>query len=190
MGAPLSVPVEKRLVFAHTIEGLFFKALKDRMTDRLRERVRTEAKIDLSQKLEPAVSITTWWKVLELCAAELYPDWPMEDALEEIGLVLTRGYFETLIGAALKGILKVIGPSRALKRMDRSLRSGNNYAEIKVTELGPTRFRFWCNEVGTSRYVMLGLIGGGAEVAGAKNFHGEITAFDDEGVTIEVWWEA
>lgn len=185
----LNVPVEKRLVFSHTVEGLFFKALKDKTTDRLRERVRLEAKVDLSQKLEPAVSMATWWKILEICASELYPDWPMEEGIEEIGLVLTRGYFETLIGSALKGLLKVLGPARALKRMDRSLRSGNNYAEIQVTELAPTRFRFWCNEVGSSRYVMLGLICGGAEVSGAKNFKGEITAFDDHGVTIEVWWD-
>lgn len=185
----VTVPVEKRLVFSHTVEGLFFKALKDRVTDRMRERLRSEAKLDLSQKLEPALSITSWCKCLEICATELYPDWPVEDGIEEIGLLLTRGYFETLIGAALKGVLKVLGPARALKRMDRSLRSGNNYAEIQVTELSPTRFRFWCNEVGSSRYVMLGLICGGAEVSGAKNFAGEITAYDDQGVTIEVWWD-
>jgi uncharacterized protein (TIGR02265 family) len=185
----VNVPVEQRLVFSHTVEGLFFKALKDRMTDRLRERVRTEAKIDLGARLEPAVSIATWWKCLELCAQELYPDTTVEDAIEEIGLILTRGYFETLVGSALKGILRVIGPSRSLKRMDRSLRSGNNYAEIEVTELTPTRFRFWCNEVGLSRYVMLGLIKGGAEVSGAKNCAGQIMAYDDRGVTIEVWWD-
>ncbi|MFT3709665.1 MAG: DUF2378 family protein [Archangium sp.] len=185
----MTVPVEQRLVFSHTVEGLFLKAFKERMTDRLRERVRTEAKIDLRAKLEPAVSISTWWKCLELCAQELFPEKTMEDAVEHIGLLLTRGYFETLVGSALKGILRVIGPSRALKRMDRSLRSGNNYAEIEVTELAPTRFRFWCNEVGTSRYVMLGLIKGGAEVSGAKNCDGQITAYDDRGVTIEVWWD-
>lgn len=183
------VPLEKRLVFSHVIEGLYFRALKDRMTDRLRNRLRDEAGLDLSKKLEPALTFVKWTRCLEITAQELAPQKSLEEGLEYIGLILTRGYFETLVGKALAGILKLIGPMRGLKRMDRSLRSGNNFGEVKVTEKGPGHVEFWCNELGTARHHMLGLIKAGAEVCGAKNLRGEITHFDDRGVTFDLKWD-
>lgn len=185
----MAVPNEERLVFNQAVEGLFHKALKDKVTDKLRQRLLNEAKVDLSKPLEPAMKITTWNKCVELCAQEMFPELPLELAIERIGYLLTKGYFQTFIGSALASLLRVIGPARGLKRMDRSLRTGNNYAEIEVTQLGPGRFKIWCNELGTLRYNILGLLLAGAEVCGAKNARGLITHFDDRGVTIEISWD-
>jgi len=185
----VAVPLDQRLVFSHVIEGLFHKALAGRVTDRLRQRLRDEVQLDLDKKIEVALPIRRWTRCLELCAEELYPELPQEEGIRQMGYVLTGGYFQTFIGSALSAVLKLIGPARALHRMDRSLRSGNNYAEVKVTQLDSTHFQFWCNEVGTLRFNMLGLLSAGAEVAGAKNLRGTITHFDDQGVTIDLRWD-
>jgi uncharacterized protein (TIGR02265 family) len=185
----VSVPLEQRLVFSHVVEGLYFRALKGQVTTRLRTRLRDEAKLDLEKKLEPAISFAQWTRCLEITAQELAPHKSLEDGLEYVGLVLTRGYFDTLVGKALAGLLRIIGPMRGLKRMDRSLRSGNNFGEVKVTEKGPAHVEFWCNELGTARYHMLGLLKAGAEVCGAKNLRGSITRYDDQGVTFDLSWD-
>lgn len=184
------VPFEQRLVFSHTVEGLFAQAMKGRVTDRLKARLKSEAQLDLDKKIEPAIPLTRWNRCVELCAEELFGELPLEAALQKIGYLHTRGYFETFIGRALSGVLKVIGPARALARMDRSFRSGNNYSEAKVTELAPRHFRFWCNDLGLARFVVLGVLSAGAEVAGAKNLKSEVTHFDDQGCTIELKWDA
>lgn len=184
----MSVPVDQRVVFKHTIEGFFFQALRGKVTERIKQRVLAEAKLDLN-RIEPAVPLTTWNKSFEICAEELFAGEPAEVALERMGRMMTHGYFETFLGRAVAGVLRVIGPARALKRLDRSFRSGNNYSEVKVTELGPTHYRFWCNDTGLARFVVLGVVSGGGEVAGAKNIRGTVAHHDAEGCTLELMWD-
>jgi uncharacterized protein (TIGR02265 family) len=184
----VGVPLKDRLIFSHTLEGLFTKALKGKLTDRIRQRVKAEAGIDLDKPFEPAYPFSLWEKCLVICAEEVFPELPVEQRLQEIGLLLTRGYFETLLGSALAALLKVIGPARALKRMDRSLRSGNNYSEVKVTELAPNKFEFWSNETGLAQYNLVGVLRGGAEVSGAKNLRTEVAKRDEDGITILLEW--
>jgi uncharacterized protein (TIGR02265 family) len=184
----VGVPVKDRLVFSQALEGLFIKALKDKVTDRIRERVKAEAGVDLQKPFDPAYPISRWEKCLVVCAEELFPERSLELGVQEVGFLLTRGYFQTLLGSAVAAVLKVIGPARAIKRMDRSLRSGNNYSETRVTELAPGKFEFWSNETGLTQYNLVGLLRAGAEVSGAKNLRAEIVKRDDEGVTIVLEW--
>ena len=184
----VGVPLKDRLIFSHTFEGLFSKALKGKVTDRIRERVKAETGIDLSRPFEPAYAVTKWEACLVICGEELFPDLPVEQRLQEVGLLMTRGYFETLLGSALAALLKVIGPSRALKRMDRSLRSGNNYSDVTVKELAPNKFEFWSNETGLAQYNLVGVLRGGAEVSGAKDVQIEIINRDENGITLQIAW--
>ena len=186
----MSVPASERLVFSHVLEGLYFRALKGRVTPRFVQRLRAEADVDLEKPLKPGYSHATWTKCLQLTAQELFPGQPEEQALQQIGATLTKGYFDTIVGGALAAMLRVLGPARAVKRMDRSLRSGNNYSECRVTELGPGKVTMWTNESGPLRYNMLGVIRQGAEIAGAKNLKVAITNFDDESVTFDLSWDA
>lgn len=186
----MSLPLDQRLVFAHVFEGLFLRALKLQVTPRLIERLRKECGVDLGKPFDPAYPVTVWTKCLQVTASELFPGVPEEVALENIGSVLTRGYFDTVIGSALAAMLRVLGPARALRRMDRSLRSGNNYAECRAEQVAPTRFSLWVNETGVLRHNLVGLLRTGAEVAGAKNCRCRIASFDDASVTIDLEWDA
>jgi len=189
MGNATSVPLAERVIFSHTVEGLFIKALKPRWTPRLLERLRVEGGLDLQKRLDPALPFASWQRCLLIAAEELHPELSREKGLDELGACLTRGYFDTVLGAALAGILRLIGPNRALKRFDRSLRSGNNYAESRLTELAPNHFVIWTNEAGSSRHNLAGVVRQGVEIAGARNVRVAITAFDDASTTFDITWD-
>lgn len=184
----MSLPVDQRVVFAQVIEGLFLKALKHRLSPRLIARLRAEASIDLEQKLLPGYPYTAWQRALTVTVEELWPGVPQELALEELGAVVTHGFFETLLGTALKGMVRLLGPERTLERSARALRNGNNYAETKLTKLGPGRFELWSNEVGLSRFNLLGVVKEGIVTAGAQSAQGRVLRYDDAGVTFEFTW--
>lgn len=184
----MSLPVEQRVIFAQVIEGLFQKALKQKLTPKLIARLKAEAQIDLTQKLLPGYPYQAWQQALVLTVEELYPGMPQELALEELGGVLVRGFFETLIGSALKGMLHLLGPERTLGRSARALRNGNNYAETTLTKLGPGHFELWVNEVGLSRFNLLGVVKEGIVIVGAKDVQGRVLRYDEQGVTFDFRW--
>ncbi len=184
----MSLPVEQRVIFAQVVEGLFFKALSKQQTSRLVARLKAEAQIDLTQKLLPGYPYQAWQRALVVTVEELYPGMPQQLALEELGAVLVRGFFQTLIGSALKGMLHLLGPERTLLRSARALRNGNNYAETKLTKLGPGHFELWTNEVGLSRFNLLGVVKEGMVTVGAKGVQARVLRYDDAGVTFEFRW--
>jgi uncharacterized protein (TIGR02265 family) len=65
---------------------------------------------------------------------------------------------ETLMGPAIVGVLKLLGPKRALGRMSQTFRHANNYMQSTLEELGPGRFRLWVNEVGISPHFIAGTV--------------------------------
>ena len=184
----VSVPPAERLVFESAVEGLFLKALGDRVTPALRERLLREAHIDL-QGLEVAYPLAHWERALEITAQTLYPAQPLPTALEHIGEELTRGFFETLIGRALHGVLKLIGPRRTLLRTERNLRSGNNYTECTFIERSPTHLEMVINEGTSLRHVTTGLVREGLLHAGAKNPQVTLLRFDADTSTWDVRWD-
>lgn len=180
-------PIAERVVFESVLEGLFLKALRPRLTPKLRSRLLNEVQIDL-QALPPAIAYATWLKCMEVAADELYPSHPREEAFQELGCVLVRGFFETLVGRALRGMVQLLGAKRTLLRMDRNLRNGNNYSETRLTELGPAHYELWCNEGGIMRYSLMGIVREGLAVTGVKDLRVTIARTDGESVTFDVSW--
>lgn len=185
----MSVSEPERLVFSHTVEGLFLRALKPRLTQRLRDRLAREAGVDLN-KLKPGYSLREWDAAVNVAAEELHPGAPNEEAFELLGAALTQGYFDTVIGSAMAAMLRLIGPARAVRRIERSLRSGNNYSETSLVERGPTRFELHTNETGRLRENLRGVLRRGMEVAGAKNVRCTVLRFDDAGCVYGIEWDA
>lgn len=186
----MSVPRSERLVFSQTVEGLFQRALKRQLTERLERRLANEAGIDLGRPLQPGYPLQAWEKAIAIAAEALHPGVDEATAFERLGAALTQGYFDTVIGSALAAMLRLIGPSRAIRRIERSLRSGNNYSQTRLVERAPRHYELHANETGRLRDNLRGVVRRGMEVAGAKNVRCVVLRFDEAGAVYDISWDA
>lgn len=153
----------------------------------LKEQLRREG-LDLDRKLLPAYPVETWARCVGLTAKALYPDKPEVEAWRLLGERHIEGFHETMLGRALFGVLRLLGPKRRLARMRQSFRAGNNYQEVRLTDVSPTEMDVWLNERGMLRYFKLGILHGSARAAGDPNAMAVVKNFDDEGVTYRISW--
>jgi uncharacterized protein (TIGR02265 family) len=179
--------MSERLVFAHTVEGLFKRGVSGRLSSELKERLR-QAGLDLERPLMPAYPLETWFQCVSLTARALYPEDSEELALRKLGERMVDGYLETTMGSAMFGLLRLLGPQRTLGRMQKNLRSANNYTEARLTEVDPRALDLWMNEPGPLRYFMQGVLLAGLRGAGTPDVRVELGHFDDTGVTYRVSW--
>lgn len=182
-----SVSVEERIIFSHTIEGMFIRGLGDAMTAELRDELKRLG-IDLSKPLRPAYPLPVWNAALSATVKMLFPELPEDEAACRLGEQMIAGYNQTVVGKALLAMLRLIGPRRTLLRTRKNFRSGNNYSEVEVVELSPTDFRLTFNEPGMTRWMSQGLVLGGVRFAGAKSPTVDVETYDDETVTYRVKW--
>jgi uncharacterized protein (TIGR02265 family) len=181
--------MSERLVFSHTVEGLFGRGLTGRVSPGLKEQLR-QVGLDLDRPLLPAYPLATWSRSVELAAEMLYPDERREQALFKVGERMVDGYLETTMGRAMFGVLRLLGPQRTLGRMQKNLRSANNYTEVRLTEVSPREADLWMNEPGPLRYFMKGVLLAGLRGAGTPDVRVELRHFDDASVTYRVSWSA
>ncbi len=175
------------MVFGSTVEGLFVKGLAGRMTPELRERLKTVG-LDLT-RVQPAYDLATWARALEITVAALHPELPRDQAYENLGTDLTRGFFETFLGRAVETVIKLIGPRRTLLRTERNLRSGNNYTECSFIEHAPNRIETTINESTVLRHTMTGLVREALRYAGAKNLKVALIRNDEQNSTWMISWD-
>jgi uncharacterized protein (TIGR02265 family) len=179
--------MSERLVFSHTVEGLFTRGLSGRVTPGLKEQLRKEG-LDLDRPLLPAYPLETWSRCMALAASTLYPGEPQEVALRKLGERMIEGYLETAMGRAMFGVLKLLGPQRTLGRMQKNFRSANNYTEVRISEVGPSEADLWMNEPGFMRFFMQGVLLAGLRGAGAPDVAVTLRHFDDATVTYRIAW--
>lgn len=142
---------QEKLVWGHTVEGLI-RCGKPRSTPRWVERLRA-AGLDIEKPVAAVYTRDQWRSFLQISAEELF-EGPMELRLEELGSAFIDEYAKTFLGRAVAAVIGVIGMKRAIERMTKSLRSGNNYSETKATFTGPRRAEFWLNEtLGMPSYI-------------------------------------
>ncbi|MFP2910485.1 DUF2378 family protein [Pyxidicoccus sp. 3LFB2] len=177
----------ERIVFEHTVEALFLRGLGERVTPQLKSRLREEG-LDLDRKLLPGYPQELFTRLLQLSAQALYPRAPEEEGLCHLGERLIEGYQETLVGSALFGVLRLLGPRRMLERTQKNFRSGNSYTEARTTLVGEREVELWMNEPNASRYFTRGTVLAGMRASGAKEPRIEVLRFDTEGTTFRVTW--
>ena len=187
VGAEARADVTQRLIFEHAVEGLFLRGLAGRLTPTLKAQLR-EAGVDVERKLLPAYPWAVWERSVGVAARALHPAEPNEVSWRLIGERMVDGYRETLVGGAMFGMLRLLGPRRMVGRTRQNFRSGNNYTEARITEVGPMAVELWMNEVGTLRYFTQGAVLAGMRGAGAPDVRVEVAHFDDAGVTFSVTW--
>jgi len=182
-----SVPSE-RVVFEQTIEGLFVTALRSRMSPALQRDLRAEG-VDLAQRLRPAYPVDVWSRCCLVAAKHMHPSLPVEDSMRLLGEAVVEGFASGFLGRALMGVVRVLGPHRALARVRQNFRSGNNYAEATVTKVGETTYEVWMNERGPTRYVCQGIILAGLRDAKAVGSRVDVARFDDDSVWFKASWQ-
>ncbi len=184
-----TLPVQERLVFAHTVSSLFdFLAQRNELTPDLIDRVRSLG-IDLSKTLLPAYALELWNEVLQAVAETLYPADPIEVAARRLGEHGIGSYEMTMIGRATLAMSKLIGPRRTVLRAQHSWRTANNHTVVTVTEFAPNDFRVVFNTFGVSRWVYQGINYASLKLAGAENLSFEIESYSDESVIYRARWK-
>jgi uncharacterized protein (TIGR02265 family) len=186
LAAVMADPREK-VVFDHTVEGLFQRGLKNRVSPKMKRRL-VEAGLDLDKRLLPAYPFETWSACVKIAAEECHPGVSPETAYRMLGERMIEGYWETFIGGALMGLVKLLGIRRTLQRCQQNFRSGNSYTEAKLTQIGPTCYELWMNEAGQIRSFTLGIITAGVRATGVTSAVVTIARHDTESVTYRVSW--
>lgn len=178
---------DEQLVFPQTVEGLFVRGLAGTMTRELKGRLR-EAGLDLERPLAagyPAGDFARW---VQLASEALYPGLPEEQALRRMGGHFFAGYMDTLMGKALVPLMRVLGPRRALERLERTFRSGSNYVVVRAETTGPAEVLLHFNEVHRIPGYYAGIIEQGAALTGAQDTTVEVLSAPAPGCALRVRW--
>jgi uncharacterized protein (TIGR02265 family) len=174
-------------VFAHTVDGLFFRALKGKIPSTLKAELLSLG-LDLDKK-PIDLPHETWVKVIGAAVRGLWPNLPPEEGGFRLGRTLIEGYEQTLMGQALIGMVRLLGPLRTVRRATTNLRNGNTYSEAKHIELAPNRHEVWINECNGNPGYIRGVLFGAIERSGAKNLKLETKSFDGHAATFTVSWD-
>jgi uncharacterized protein (TIGR02265 family) len=185
-----SVPllaVRRWVVFDHTVEGLFLVALRGRLSATAVASLR-RAGLDLSKKLLPAYAFETWKQCLEIAVKDLHPSLPRPAAWREIGRALVEGMARTGIGRATAGVARLLGPLRALRRLEHTLQSADNYVEARITERSATCVEVWVNEVMGQPTYYQGILEASLTLTGAEAGRVELLSCAGGGATFRIMW--
>ncbi|MFE8604199.1 DUF2378 family protein [Archangium violaceum] len=180
--------VQRRLVFEHTVDGLFRFSLRSRLSSQAWKGLKAVG-IDLSKPLLPAYTHDTWKRALELTVVDLYPLLSREEGWRRLGQEVVNGMVHTVMGRAMVGVARLLGPLRSLRRLNNTLRSGDNYVESRLTELSPTSCEVWINEVMGQPAYYQGIVEACLALAGGQRARVRVLAREGAGARLHVEWE-
>lgn len=179
--------VGEQVIFGNTASGLFNGRFKDRLSEDARRALR-QVGMDLDQPLLSAYALDTWEKSIAIAIRDLWPDLPEADGYRELGRQVVLGIRTTLLGKAVEQLLKIIGPRRALQRMNQNFRTSDNFVESRLTELSPTSVEMWISHtMGRPTYyegILLQLM----EVLEVKSPRVELVSAEGVEATFRISW--
>jgi len=177
------------VIFSHSLQGLLSRAFPGGVPPEVKAKLRTLG-VDLDQRMLPTYPRETWGRCITLVAQAAFPHERREVAWRKAGERMVDGYQETLIGRAMFSTLRVLGPRRMLQRAQKNFRSGNNYTEVRITDISPTEMEIWFNETeDVMRHFTLGLVFAGMRVGGAQEPRADIVGTDPQGFTVRASWK-
>jgi uncharacterized protein (TIGR02265 family) len=127
------VSAEEPLAFASMVEALR-RALGDRLDERTHQKFEALG-IPMRGKIASTYPRDAWMRVSLYAGEVLNPALAPEAQRVALGRRFVRGYSETMVGKALLAAMRVLGPRRALMRLERSFRTGNNYSRAELRAL-------------------------------------------------------
>lgn len=172
-------------VYEHTVEGLFFKAIRSRIKPPLASKLK-EFGIDLDGKPKH-VPHAPWVKALKLAATELF-EGTEDQRYRKLGNSVMLRHEETVMGKAQITVMRLMGPARILKRINSALRSGNNYVHAELAPTGPASWEGTVNECNGNPHYIAGVIEQGLILSGAKNVIILVSGFDGHSARFSISW--
>lgn len=185
---PREVRPEDRKVFVQVVEGLLRHGVGERVTPRLRERLR-QVGIDLDRPLLPAYPVSQWMHCLQIILEEVYPGVPREEGFRQLAAHHVDGFGRTLVGRAMMRLLRLLGPERTVQQMVQALRTSDNYTEVRLKELEPGLWEMWMNSVldapGYAEALFVSFLG----ASGAAEPHAAVVRKEAEGTVYLLRWK-
>ena len=154
-----------RFVFPSLIEG-YIKGLGDRFSDETRRKLKA-AGLDVT-KMPPAIPAKEMVPYMEIVASTAWPDEPRIEQLRLLGLSAIRGWKTGLLGSAATAMIRLIGPQRALTRLDRAFSTTNNFNRAKTELIGAKEALVTVNDVQDMPSYWQGIFEAGVEILGLE----------------------
>ena len=177
----------EKIIFDHTVESLL-RTLKRPIPPEQIQGLDALG-IDLSKPLLPGYPIEVYSALIGFIGRQRFPQLPEEEADFEVGRAFIEAYTtQSVMGKALKGLLRVIGPHRAIERMSRTYRSANNYTETRLQQLGPARYELWFNFVLRPGYFR-GMVHETLSLCGVKQLEVKTVVAENKEATFHVSWQ-
>lgn len=172
----------------NAMEGLM-RAVRGGLSDDAKAKLRAVG-LEVDGPFRPAgYTFEEWAKATILCRELAFPQLgPSEGALA-LGRRFVSGYFETLAGKALLGLIKLLGPQRAMERTPDNLRSGNASVEATVKKLGPSEYEVYVSYVLPQPEFTQGLMEEGARRAGARGIRSRILRTEGPAAWFHYAWD-
>lgn len=181
-------PAVEKIEFARTIEGLFQKGLAAELDAALMAKLKV-AGLDLNRPLLPGYPAADFHRWVQIAATHIHPHLPVDEAVRLVGRRSVPGLEDTLIGRALSSGLKLIGPRRAMERVQRIFRNNGNYQEVKVISMHEHGGRLAITDVfGLPTYYQ-GIFEAAAPLIGAKNAKITLAASPPPSATLDISWD-
>jgi uncharacterized protein (TIGR02265 family) len=114
--------------------------------------------VDANGKLLPTFLRPVQDETIRVLAEEYYPGQPMDVSTRQVGADSIRVVEESLMGRTLMRMLRLLPHQAALKRLPTLMRIGNNFLDVKVTDLGGKRYTLDLNEAGAWPQYWIGLM--------------------------------
>lgn len=128
------VPKDQWVIFAAGAESVV-SAIGTAMTPALAAALKREG-LDVSRPLLPAYPAPQFERWVDVAARALFPTEAAERAQRRFGQRFFDSWKGTLTGAAAIAFLKVVGLRRAVTRVGRVFRHGNNFTVTQTTFAG------------------------------------------------------
>lgn len=172
------------MVFSQTVDGLLKALTPMSATSKLKL---VAIGVDPDQRLEPAYPREKWLELIHLACEIHAPGKDHEAASYELGRRFMTSYTQGLVGKAMMAALRVIGPRRALERMSRNFRTGNNFSETRLTEPTKGVYELWCSHATLAGWYQ-GIIEAGLLLAGAAEVKATLVRREQGGAVFQVEW--
>src|SRR5690606_34404616 len=109
------------------------------------------------------------------------------EGFRKIGEESVLGYGETVMGKALLGLARLMGPIRTITRMDATARGVNNFTRTRISNVQEKGLDYWFNELSVTPDFTSGLLLATVRVCGGEDVQVDYLA-DAEPHTFRVRW--